>query len=92
VASEKPDVVRLSVGDSILVLSRPAVRGDSVLGLCKSVHPHRWAGVRGDEIRGMEIHSARGTTRGKIVAGTIAASMIAFAVLTAAIGRPGPIY
>ncbi len=92
VAHEKPDVVRFSVGDSSLVLSRPAVRGDSVIGLCKSVHPHQWIGVRGDEIREMEIHSARGTTRGKIVAGAIAASMIAFAILTAAIGGPGPIY
>jgi len=83
VAREKPDLVRLSVGDSSLVLSRPVVQGDSLVGLAKSVHPHRWVAVRGDEIRGMEIHSARGTTRGKIVAATIVASGVAIAVLAA---------
>jgi hypothetical protein len=87
VARERPDVVRFSVGDSSLVLSRPDVRGDSVIGLCKSVHPHRWAGVRGDQIREMEIHSARGTTRGKIVAATIVASGVAIAVLAALSSR-----
>jgi hypothetical protein len=39
VAHEKPDVVRFSVGDSSLVLSRPAVQGDSVIGLCKERPP-----------------------------------------------------
>ena len=84
---EKPDVVRLSLGDSSLVLSRPAVHGDSIVGKCKSVKPRRLAAVRSEDIRAMEIHSLRGTKRGRIFAGSVVAAAVALGVLAAIPGR-----
>ena len=81
IAREKPDVVRLALGDSHLVLSRPVVSGDSVAGLAKGVHPRRWTGVPAGEIRGMEVHNARGSTGAKIAAGSAITVAVLFAVL-----------
>jgi hypothetical protein len=83
IAKEKPDVVRLALRESSVVLSRPAVRGDSIVGLSRSEHPHRWVGVSPGDIRGMEIHTTRGTKGTKIAAISITTLLVSFAVLIA---------
>jgi len=88
IPKEKPDVVRLTLSDSTLVLSRPTVLGDSVCGLAKSVHPRRWTGVPSANIRAMEVHNARNSTGAKIVAGS---SLVIFAMMAALASRSGPI-
>jgi hypothetical protein len=81
IAKENPDVVRLSLAESRMVLSRPAVHGDSVIGLSKAEHPHRWVTVPEGSIQGMEIHTTRGTRGTKIAAISITTLLVSFAVL-----------
>jgi hypothetical protein len=83
IAKENPDVVRLSLAESRLVLSRPAVHGDSIIGLSKAEHPHRWVAVPEGTIQGIEIHTTRGTKGTKIAAISITAVLVSFAVLVA---------
>jgi len=87
IAREKPDVVRLSLEDSSLVLSRPTVEGDRVAGLSKGTHPRRWTGVPAAEIRGLEIHSTRGSRGTKIIAASAVAIFVTMAALAAVPGH-----
>ena len=86
VARRKPDVVRLTLADTSMVLSRPQARGDSVVGLGKGIHPRRWTGIPSSEIRGLEIHTTRGTKGTKIAAISITTLFVAFAAAAAAAG------
>lgn len=82
IAKENPDVVRLTLADTSWVLSRPAVRGDSVVGLAKGVHPRIWAGVPSAEIHATEVHSARNKAAG-IAAVSVGVLFATIAVVSA---------
>jgi hypothetical protein len=84
VAREKPSSVRVSLAESTLVLSRPVVRGDSVVGLAKEPKPARLVAVPAADIRKLEARSAKGSTAAKIIVGTFwamgLAAMVALAL------------
>ena len=86
IAKEKPDVVRLTLADSTLVLSRPTVSGDAVMGKGKNGRSPRVVGVPQAEIRSMEIHTTRGSKGAKFAAVSVTVLFVSFAVLAAVAG------
>jgi hypothetical protein len=67
VAHEKPGAVRATIGDSVLVMKHPEIRGDSLVGLRNSRPPERLA-VQTSSIQKLESNTLKGSTNGKFLA------------------------
>ncbi|TMQ53981.1 MAG: hypothetical protein E6K77_02410 [Candidatus Eisenbacteria bacterium] len=89
VAREKPRSVRVSLAESTLVLSRPIVRGDTVVGLDLDARPVRPVALPAADIRNLEVPSPKGSTAAKVVVGTFWVTGLALAVAFAFHRDPG---
>src|SRR5438477_9261001 len=59
-AREKPGTVRVSLADSTLVLTRPLIQRDSLLGLVRESRPPQYAAVNVADIQKVEARTLRG--------------------------------
>ena len=79
----RPRVARLSLAESTLVLSRPVLHGDSVVGLAKEAKPSRPVAVPTADIRKLEVCSAKGSMAAKVAVGTFWVTGLALMVALA---------
>jgi len=67
IAREKPGALRATTDSSVVVLNRPEVRGDSLVGVGKARPPERLA-LQISGIRKLETNALKGSTDGKVLA------------------------
>src|SRR5438105_14193674 len=74
-AREKPGTVRVSLEDSTIVLTRPLLQRDSLLGLVRESRPPHDAAVNAADIQKVEARTLRGSPSGKVAAGVLGGFM-----------------
>lgn len=67
IAREKPGALRATTDSSVVVLKRPQVKGDSLVGVGNSRPPERVA-MQISDIRKLETNALKGSTNGKVLA------------------------
>jgi len=67
VTREKPGALRVTLGDSVLVMKHPEVRGDSLVGVRNSRPPERLA-LQISGVQKLESNTLKGSTNGKVLA------------------------
>ena len=85
---EKPGSVRISLQDSTLVLTRPLLHRDSLLGLVRESRPPQYAAVSVADIQKVEARTFRGSPSAKVAAGVMGGFLVA--ILVAVIFTSGP--
>jgi len=87
-AQEKPGAVRVSVVDSTLVLVRPVLHRDSLLGVVRESRPPQYAAVPVSEIRKVEARTFRGSPSAKVAAGVLGGFMAAVFITVLIFSKP----
>ena len=85
--TEKPGAVRVSLADSTLVLTRPLLHRDSLLGVVRESRPPQYAAVPVSEIRKVEARSFQGSPSAKVAAGVLGV-IVAAAIVGVALSGP----
>src|SRR5882672_1012528 len=85
---EKPGKVRISLADSTLVLTRPVLHRDSLLGLVRESRSPQYAAVPVADIQKMETRTFRGSPSGKMAASVLGGLLVGVLVTVLIFSTP----
>jgi hypothetical protein len=83
IAREKPGSLRATTAESTVVIRRPFIRQDSIVGAWKGPGPALPVALRLSEIQKLETHALTGSRTGKIIVATFTATFLVIVIIAA---------